>query len=93
MPAVHNAQRGTSNVVLLTSLGGGAFGNNESWIVAAMRRALEMTSEIDLNVKLVSYGAPSKAFLQMAEDSTRPRATSTRKRAGDCRSAQIREWI
>ena len=66
--AVHNAQRGRSNVVLLISLGGGAFGNNESWIVAAMRRALEMTSEIDLNVKLVSYGAPSKAFLQMAED-------------------------
>jgi hypothetical protein len=29
---------------------------------------LEMTSEIDLNVKLVSYGAPSEAFLQMAED-------------------------
>jgi len=37
--AVHNAQRGRSNVVLLISLGGGAFGNNESWIVAAMRRA------------------------------------------------------
>jgi hypothetical protein len=27
---------GASNVVLLTSLGGGAFGNDESWIHAAM---------------------------------------------------------
>jgi hypothetical protein len=64
--AVQNAQRGASNVVLLTSLGGGAFGNDESWIVAAMRRALEMMREIELDTKLVSYGTPSRALLQMA---------------------------
>ena len=34
--AVHNAQRGASSIVLLTSLGGGAFGNDESWILARM---------------------------------------------------------
>ena len=39
---VLNAQRGASNAVLLTSLGGGAFGNDETWIDAAMRRALQM---------------------------------------------------
>jgi hypothetical protein len=38
--AVLNAQRGVSNVVLLTELGGGAFGNEGAWIHAAMRRAL-----------------------------------------------------
>ena len=38
--AVRNAQRGGANIVLLTSLGGGAFGNVEEWIHAAMRRAL-----------------------------------------------------
>jgi hypothetical protein len=68
--AVLNAQRGASNVVLLTSLGGGVFGNDDSWISAAMRRALEIVSGTDVNVKLVSYGAPSKAFLQIAEDFT-----------------------
>jgi hypothetical protein len=66
--AVHNAQRGASSIVLLTSLGGGAFGNDESWIVAAMRRALEMMRGTALEVKLVSYGAPSRALLQMAEE-------------------------
>jgi hypothetical protein len=66
--AVLNAQRGASNVVLLTSLGGRSFGNEETWIHAAMRRALKMMSETDLDVKLVSYGAPPKALLQMAED-------------------------
>jgi hypothetical protein len=57
-----------SNTVLLTSLGGGAFGNAEKWIYAAMRRALEMVSKADLHVKLVSYGAPSRPLLQMAKD-------------------------
>jgi hypothetical protein len=65
---VHNAQRDASNIVLLTSLGGGAFGNDESWIHDAMRRALEMMSEIDLNVRVESYGVPSRALLQMAKD-------------------------
>jgi hypothetical protein len=39
--AVLNARRGTSNIVLLTLLGGGAFGNREDWIMAAIRRAFE----------------------------------------------------
>ncbi len=38
--AVLNAQRGASNVVFLTLLGGGAFGNPSSWIHAAIGRAL-----------------------------------------------------
>ena len=46
----------------------GAFGNDESWIDAAMRRALEMMSGFDLDVRLVSYGAPSQALLQIAQD-------------------------
>jgi hypothetical protein len=66
--AVLNAQRGVSNVVLLTSLGGGAFGNDERWIAAAMRLALKMTAEFDLDVRLVSYGAPSRRFVQLAQD-------------------------
>ena len=42
--AVLNAQRGASNIVLLTSLGGGAFGNDETWVNGASRRALKMTT-------------------------------------------------
>jgi hypothetical protein len=65
--AMHNAQRGASNVVLLTSLGGGAFGNDERWIHDAMARALKMMSNVALEVRLVSYGAPTPAFMQMAQ--------------------------
>jgi hypothetical protein len=39
--AVH-AQRGASDIVFLTLLGRGAFGNPRSWIYAAMRRTLEL---------------------------------------------------
>ena len=64
--AALNARRsGGSNTVLLTSLGGGAFGNDESWIEAGLVRALKLASELDLDVRLVSYGDPSPAFLRI----------------------------
>jgi hypothetical protein len=68
LAAFLNAKRGASNVVLLTQLGGGAFGNHDNWIHAAMRRSLEKMRDLDLIVKLVSYGAPSRAIAQIAED-------------------------
>lgn len=66
--AVVNAHRGASNIVLLTQLGGGAFGNDDAWIESAMRRALQICSSFDLRVRLVSYGTPSRALLQIASE-------------------------
>lgn len=66
--AVLNAQRGASNVVFLTLLGGGAFGNPSSWIRAAIRRALKSMTAFDLDVRLVSYGTPSTELLAIAEE-------------------------
>jgi hypothetical protein len=64
--AALNAQRGGgSNIVLLTSLGGGAFGNDEGWIEAGLVRALKLASGFDLDVRLVSYDAPSPSFLRI----------------------------
>ena len=61
LEAVLNAQRGASNIVLLTMLGGGAFGNDDEWIHAAIRRAVRKVQAFDLDVRLVSYRAPSAA--------------------------------
>jgi hypothetical protein len=66
--AVLNAQRGASNLVLLTLLGGGAFGNASDWIHHAMRRALVMARDRDLDVRLVSYGAPSPETLALIDE-------------------------
>ena len=56
LSGVLNAARGASNRVLLTRLGGGAFGNDESWIDDAMARALRIAGRYDLQVVVVSYG-------------------------------------
>jgi len=66
--AVLNARRGASKVVLLTRLGGGAFGNDDKWIYAAMRRALIMVGGYDLRVLLVSHGPPSSETLQLVDE-------------------------
>jgi hypothetical protein len=68
LAALLNAGRGASNIVLLTSLGGGAFGNDDRWINAAMRRALQMMMGFGLNVRIVSHGTPPRAMLETAEE-------------------------
>ena len=68
LAALLNKRRGASGVVLLTLLGGGAFGNEAEWINAAIRRALGLMSGFGLEVKLVSYGTPSRETLQIVKD-------------------------
>lgn len=63
--AVLNARRGASNIVLLTRLGGGAFGNGDAWIDAAMWRALTHVKDFGLDVRLVSFGAPLPSMLAL----------------------------
>ena len=55
LAAVLNKRRGGSNIVLLTLLGGGAFGNEAEWFHAARGRASALMSAFDLDVRLVSY--------------------------------------
>jgi hypothetical protein len=65
---VCNAQRGGTHTVLLTRLGGGAFGNDDGWIDGAMRSAIRRAANFDLDVVLVSHRSPSLAMLQLAEE-------------------------
>lgn len=68
LEAVMNARRGKSNIVLLTLLGGGAFGNAPEWIHTAIKRALQKVSGFELDVRLVSYGPPTARVRQLVED-------------------------
>jgi hypothetical protein len=56
LAAVLNARRGASNIVLLTRLGGGVFGNHDTWISEAMERALSLVRDFALDVRIVSHG-------------------------------------
>lgn len=72
LEAVLNAQRYASNIVLLTMLGGGAFGNDDEWIHAAIRRAVRKVQAFDLDVRLVSYRAPSAEVRALVRDLQAP---------------------
>ena len=62
LAAVLNAAAGTSNRLLLTRIGGGAFGNDDAWINTAILRALRIVSGQGLQVVMVSYGSPNSAM-------------------------------
>ena len=62
-----NSARTGSNRVYLTLLGGGAFGNRDDWIFAAIRRAVNLFADAELDVSVVSYGR-SKPAVQEAVD-------------------------
>ena len=66
--AVLNAQRTPSNVVYLTRVGGGAFGNQTSWIHSAIRRALTTVKGFALDVRLVSYREPDSELWRLVRE-------------------------
>lgn len=66
--AVLNAHRGKSNIVFLTLLGGGAFGNEVCWIHSAIRRALRLAKDFAIDVRIVSFHTPSTEILEIVEE-------------------------
>ncbi len=68
LAGVLHRERGGSNIVVLTLLGGGAFGNEDRWIEVAIRRALARLVDRDLDVRIVSYAPPSTWLLVLARD-------------------------
>jgi hypothetical protein len=66
--AVLNAGRHGSAVVFLTLLGGGAFGNETSWIHHAMHRALERFEDVALDVRVVSYRKIDSGLERLAQE-------------------------
>jgi hypothetical protein len=63
-----NAAEHGSRVVYLTRVGGGAFGNDETWIDAALRRALRQVEDVPLEVRIVSFRAPDEKLRRLVED-------------------------
>jgi hypothetical protein len=66
--AVLNCHRSGSNVVFLTRLGGGAFGNERQWIHHAVRRALRQVATTNLDVRIVTHGQADPALQQLVAE-------------------------
>ncbi len=71
LAARHNADATASRRVFLTLLAGGVFGNADTWILAAIERALERVGEADLDVAIVSFGRSQPAVRALVERWTR----------------------
>lgn len=67
--ALLNSSRTGNNRLFLTMLGGGAFGNEIDWIISAIRRALDLYEQADLDVAIVSHGSP-KQYIRHLVDRT-----------------------
>ena len=59
--------RGT-NKVWLTLLGGGAFGNNLDWITGAIRRALHVLANVELDVRIAHFRSRDLDVERMIEE-------------------------
>jgi hypothetical protein len=55
LTAVEQSSAGGSNIVLMTRVGGGAFGNADDWIDGAIVRALGVVENAGLDIRLVSH--------------------------------------
>jgi hypothetical protein len=73
---LHAKQPGGSNRVLLTQVGGGAFGNSREWIEKAVRRAVAKFKDEDLDVIMVCYGGPDRWVAELVEE-INPRAVDS----------------
>ncbi|MEJ8827113.1 hypothetical protein WKW80_34860 [Variovorax humicola] len=68
LSAAINRAANSNPVVFLTRLGGGAFGNDSRWIAAAVRRALNVCRDADLDVRIVSHGDPDSGMLALVDE-------------------------
>jgi len=55
--ALRNLQMTGSNLLYLTLVGGGAFGNDENWILESIQKVVHQFKNVPLDVNFVSYGS------------------------------------
>jgi hypothetical protein len=66
LAAVLNHRQTGNAKVFLTTVGGGAFGNDREWIIQAVRRALRCMHDHPLDVAMVCYGTVSPDITDLA---------------------------
>ncbi|MDO8753530.1 MAG: hypothetical protein Q7J80_06520 [Anaerolineales bacterium] len=63
--AILNSQETGNNRVFLTLLGGGAFRNEIDWIMDGLKRALNRYKNWNLEIAIVTYGAPNQQVREL----------------------------
>lgn len=68
LAGVLNMENNKSNKVFLTLVGGGAFGNEEYWILESMQKAIRKFKNVPLDIKIVSYGKSNSELLKYIKE-------------------------
>jgi len=63
--AIQNSAATGNNKLFLTLLGGGTFGNETVWILDAIKRALTLYIQYDLDVAIESYHSSNQSVQQL----------------------------
>jgi hypothetical protein len=67
LAAVEQSAAGGSNIVLLTRVGGGVFGNSDEWIDDAITRAIGIVEHAGLDIRLVGHSRVHPSSRAIAE--------------------------
>ncbi len=65
--ALLNYKKYGSNKVFLTLVGGGAFGNEERWIIEAIEKTINKYKNFPLDVRIVSYGKSKESVTKLVK--------------------------
>ncbi|WP_434661510.1 hypothetical protein P5W99_00865 [Paraburkholderia sp. A3BS-1L] len=68
LAAVLNHQQTANPKVYLTTVGGGAFGNERGWILQALRRALHCVRDYPLDVAVVCFNEVSQDLVDLSAE-------------------------
>jgi hypothetical protein len=66
--AILNMEKNNSNKVFLTLVGGGAFGNDQDWILESLEKVLSKFKNAPLDVKVVSYGRSNSSLTRCIDN-------------------------
>lgn len=64
LAGVLNMENNKSTKVFLTLVGGGAFGNEEYWILESMQKAIRKFKNVPLDIRIVSYGSSNPNLIK-----------------------------
>ncbi|MDW3194607.1 MAG: hypothetical protein R8G66_19675 [Cytophagales bacterium] len=67
LAALENYQKTDNNLVFLTLVGGGAFGNEPYWIIQSLKKVLDLFKHLPLDVRIVSYGRSNSALRSIVD--------------------------
>lgn len=68
LAGVLNMEKYKSNKVFLTLVGGGAFGNEEHWILESLQKVIRKYKNQPLDVRIVSYGRSNPSLVMSLEE-------------------------